>query len=93
MVYNLAMPGFGVDQMWLSVRHQGLPLEPDLVVVCLCDADFKRSLSAFRPEERMNKPLHKLVDGRLVPQTPADGPARSSTSWSTTLGSGWPAGL
>jgi hypothetical protein len=32
-VYNFAMPGFGIDQMWMSVRHQILPLHPSLVVV------------------------------------------------------------
>lgn len=72
IVYNLAMPGFGVDQMWLSVRHQALPLRPDLVVVGLCDADFKRSQSAYRQAEGFNKPTFKLVDGRLVPKTAND---------------------
>lgn len=74
VVYNLAMPGFGLDQMWLSVRTQALPLKPDLVVVAFISPDFTRSEEAYRLIEGFNKPVFKLVDGRLVPQTAADRP-------------------
>jgi hypothetical protein len=73
-VRNLAMPGFGVDQMWMSVRHQALPLDPDLVIVAFIDNDFDRSLTAYRPVEGFNKPTFALRDGTPVPAGPTDGP-------------------
>jgi hypothetical protein len=73
-VYNFAMPGFGIDQMWMSARHQALPLRPVLVVVGFIDEDFDRSLTAYRRFEGFNKPRFVLESGRLRPQTPADAP-------------------
>lgn len=62
-VYNLGMPGFGVDQMFMSLRNQALALCPSLVVVGFVDADWERSLSAFRSAARwMSKPMF-VVDG------------------------------
>lgn len=69
VVYNLGMPGFGVDQMWMSVRHQALALDPDLIIVSFIDNDFDRGLTGFRPGEGLNKPTFVLHEGRLVPQT------------------------
>jgi hypothetical protein len=73
-VRNLAMPGFGLDQMWMSVRHQALPMEPVLVVVAFIDEDLDRSLTAYRRVEGFNKPTFELEDGALRPQTPDDAP-------------------
>lgn len=62
-VYNLAMPGFGLDQMWMSLRHQALALCPTLIVAGFIDDDWDRSLSAFRSANRfMSKPTF-VVDG------------------------------
>jgi hypothetical protein len=58
------MPGFGIDQVWLSARHKALSLKPDLLVVGLVNADFDRSQTSFR--EGFNKPTFKLVSGQLV---------------------------
>jgi len=69
-VTNLAMPNFGIDQMAMSVRHQALPLEPDLVIVGMYSADFNRCFSAFR--QGFNKPLFMLDDGVLRLQTRED---------------------
>lgn len=74
VVYNLAMPGFGLDQIWLSVKHYALPLKPDLVTIGLIGDSFSRSQLAYRHMEGFNKPIFKLVDGRLVPKTPEDRP-------------------
>lgn len=75
-VFNFAMPGFGVDQMWMSVRHQALPLRPVLVVVAFIDQDFDRSLVAHRRREVFSKPRFVLESGHLRRQTPADTPNR-----------------
>jgi hypothetical protein len=74
VVYNLAMPGFGLDQVWLTLRNKGLPLKPDLVIVGLVSVDFRRSLTAYRLQEGFNKPAFKLVNGQLVRKTAADRP-------------------
>lgn len=74
-VYNFAMPGFGIDQMWMSVRHQILPLHPSLVVVAFIDDDLERSLMAYRQVEGLNKPRFVLSQGKLRPQTSADVPS------------------
>jgi hypothetical protein len=73
-VHNLAMPGYGVDQMWLSLRKFGLPLKPDLVIVGLYTDDFERSFNAYRQLEFINKPLYRLDGDELVMQTPDDRP-------------------
>lgn len=74
VVRNLAMPGFGLDQMWMSVRHQALAMEPLLVIVAFIDEDLDRSLTAYRRVEGFNKPTLELDGGALRPQTPDDAP-------------------
>ncbi|RMD85756.1 MAG: SGNH/GDSL hydrolase family protein [Candidatus Dadabacteria bacterium] len=74
-VYNLAMPGYGIDQMWMSLR-QALLLNPDLAIVAFVDQDFDRSLTAYRRTEGFNKPTFVLEDGELRPQQPSDRSSR-----------------
>lgn len=64
-VYNLAMPGFGLDQMWMSVRHQALPMKPTLIIMAFIDQDLDRSLTAYRRGEGFNKPTFEL-DGKVL---------------------------
>jgi hypothetical protein len=71
---NFGMPGFGVDQIVLSVERHALPRQPALLLVALYDADFARSFSAFRPVEKFTKPRYVLDDGKLRAQTPDDAP-------------------
>jgi hypothetical protein len=73
-VVNLALPGFGIDQMWMTLRQYALPLRPDLVVVGFIDDDFDRSLTAYRHFEGFNKPMFVLDHGHLRPATAADRP-------------------
>jgi len=75
-VYNFAQPGFGIDQMWMSVRHQVLPLNPDLIIVAFIDEDFERSLTAYREGEGFNKPRFILDSDALRHQTVDDVPNR-----------------
>lgn len=74
-VDNLAMPGFGLDQIGLALRHWALPRRPDLIVAGLFLDDFNRSFHAFRFAEGFNKPAFRLAGDRLVPLTAADRPA------------------
>ena len=70
----LAMPGFGLDQMWAALRSWALPLRPDLVVIGIYPDDLDRSFSAWRGREGFTKPFYRLEDGRPVPRTAADRP-------------------
>jgi hypothetical protein len=104
-VDNMGIPGFGLDQIWLTVRTQALPLHPHLVAVAFISEDLTRSEEAYRPTEGFNKPTFKLVDGRLVPETVEDRPnslvrflQRHSSVWrvarlaARTLGHRYPLG-
>jgi len=72
--YNMGIPGFGLDQIWLTVRTHALPLHPQLVVVTFTSSNFTRSEEAYRSTEGFNKPVFKPVDGQLVPKAPQDRP-------------------
>ena len=65
--WNFGMPGYGVDQVWLSARHEALPRHPDLLVVGLVNADFERSQIPHR--EGFDKPTFKLDHGKLIRRT------------------------
>ncbi len=71
---NCGMPGFGIDQMWLTLRHEVLPRRPDLVVFAFVLDDFERSLHAWRAAEGFNKPVFKLVGDTLAQKTASDRP-------------------
>lgn len=73
-VYNFGIMGFGMDQMWLTLRAEALPLKPSLVIVTFISGDFTRTQEAFRPWEGFTKPVYTLRDGALVPQTRQDVP-------------------
>ena len=71
---NMGIPGFGLDQMWQTVRTQALPLHPKLAVVSFIGGDLTRSQYAYDLFLGANKPAFKLADGRLVPKTAEDNP-------------------
>jgi hypothetical protein len=72
-VYNLGIPSFGIDQIWLALRHYGLPLHPKLAIIVFISGDFNRSEEAYR--DGFNKPIFKLAGGQLVPKTSQDSPS------------------
>jgi hypothetical protein len=73
-VDNYAMIGFGMDQMWMTLRSYVLPRHPALVIMAFIDDDFDRSLTAYRNFEGMNKPKFILVRGQLRRATRDDQP-------------------
>jgi hypothetical protein len=73
-VKNLAMPGFGIDQMWLTLDRRAIALDPNLVIVAFIDDDFDRSLTAYRPIEGLNKPTF-VLDGGLRAMAASDRPS------------------
>jgi len=65
-VYNVSMPGWGIDQMILAYDMYVEILKPDLVVFVYIDDDITRVLEAFRDIEKMNKPSFDVVNGKIV---------------------------
>lgn len=76
---NFGMSGFGIDQMWLTLRHYAAPTEPDLVVLSFVLDDLDRTMAAYRLRDTLEfrrsrgeigwvpKPAFSIGDdGRLV---------------------------
>ncbi len=72
--YNMGIPGFALDQIWLTVRTQALPLHPSLVVVAFANDNLTRTQDAYNPGFGL-KEVYKLADGRLVHETAEDRPS------------------
>lgn len=67
-VVNLGIGAFGIDQMWMTLRHFGARVEPRTVVLAFIRNDLDRSLSAYRNNGVwFEKPTFRLRDGELVP--------------------------
>ena len=73
-VDNYSMIGFGLDQMWMTLRSFALPRRSGLVIVAFIDDDFDRSLTAYRNFEGMNKPKFILDADQLRRATRDDRP-------------------
>lgn len=73
--YNFGIMGFGLDQMWMTLRHYALSVKPNLVVLSFIHEDLKRSLSAYRwRSDWIQKPAFRLTQHHLVPITEKDRP-------------------
>ena len=67
---NFGIGAYGIDQMWLTLRHVALPLEPDAVILSFIRYDLERSLSSYRQDHIWRwKPAFRLSSGELVPMT------------------------
>ncbi len=83
---NFGMSGFGIDQMWLTLRHYASDPPPDIVVLSFVLDDLNRTMSAYRLRDTLEhlrsqgkigwvpKPAFDLRDGRLVRLGPEDRP-------------------
>jgi len=76
-VINLAMPGFGLDQIYFSLVHWGITENPDMVIAGIFTDDFFRSFTARA--FFFNKPVFKDVNGRLILKSPSDRPNTLAT--------------
>jgi hypothetical protein len=73
--YNLGIGAFGIDQMWMTMRHYGAALEPHVVVLSFIRNDLERSLSKYKKNDVWyEKPAFRLKGQLLVPQTPENSP-------------------
>ena len=69
-VFNLGVPGWGIDQMYLAYQHYKDVIDPDFVILAFIDDDVMRALEAYRDVERLSKPSFYLHDGELVLRKP-----------------------
>ncbi len=67
---NFGIGAYGIDQMWLALRHAALPLAPDLVILVFVRPDLDRSLSSYRKDHVWRwKPAFRLAGDALEPMT------------------------
>jgi hypothetical protein len=71
-VINLSMPGFGLDQIYLSLIHWGLDENPDFIIAGIFTDDFFRS---FTNHTLLFKPVFKGVNGSLILKSPLEKPS------------------
>jgi GDSL-like lipase/acylhydrolase family protein len=69
-VFNLGVPGYGIDQMVLSYEKYRAALQPDVVVLMFIDEDVDRVFEAFRGAEGLPKPSFEVVKGELRARQP-----------------------
>lgn len=73
---NYGIGGFGIDQMWQTLRHEVLPRRPSQVVLAFIRYDLDRSLTAYRLGHLWReKPTFHLVGDRLVRTTTSNRPS------------------
>ena len=56
-VYNVAVAGWGIDQMYLAFQRYHDRIDPHVVLLAYIDDDVRRVLDAFRKHEAVTKPL------------------------------------
>jgi hypothetical protein len=72
---NYGVGGYGIDQMWLTLRDRVIPNGADLVVMVFIRKDLERSLTSIRlGHDWLEKPTFKLLEGKLLPVTADDKP-------------------
>jgi hypothetical protein len=69
-VFNLGVPGYGIDQMVLSYKKYRAALQPDVVVLMFIDEDVDRVFEAFRGAEGLPKPSFEVAKGELRQRQP-----------------------
>jgi hypothetical protein len=65
LVFNLGVPGWGLDQMYLAYQRYKHELDPHLVILAFIDDDILRVLESYRKWEGLNKPALSLNDDHI----------------------------
>ena len=65
-VFNLGVPGWGIDQMYLCHQQYKDIILPKIVILAFIDHDVNRVLEAYRIAEGMNKVNFTIINGKLV---------------------------
>tara|TARA_B100000795_G_C22760610_1_gene423435 strand:+ start:5 stop:1129 length:1125 start_codon:yes stop_codon:yes gene_type:complete len=62
-VINLAVPGYGIDQIYLMLKESIKIYKPDLVIFAFVKDDFARAMLPFREAK---KPFFKIKNNKLI---------------------------
>jgi len=62
-IINLAVPGYGIDQIYLMLKDTIEIYKPDLVIFAFVKDDFARAMIPFREAK---KPFFKIKDNKLI---------------------------
>ena len=62
-IINLAVPGYGIDQIYLMLKDTIEIYKPDLVIFAFVKDDFARAMLPFREAK---KPFFKIKDNKLI---------------------------
>lgn len=65
VVYNMGIPGWGIDQMYLAYLKYSPIIMPQTVVLMFIEDDIPRVLESYRRVEGMNKPSFLLDNDKL----------------------------
>jgi hypothetical protein len=79
-VFNLGVPGWGIDQMYLGYERYVSVLHPDVVILAYIDDDVARVLEAYRAETAMTKPSFAIVGDELARRESTRGQQRLSVT-------------
>ncbi len=71
-IYNMSVPAWGLDQMYLAYEQYRELLQPDKVIVFYIDDDISRLVEGFFWGAG-TKPVFELKGGRLVERDETDG--------------------
>jgi len=66
VVFNLGIPGWGIDQMFLAYKKYDPRIKPNIVIFCFIDDDIFRVFESFRKVEMMRKPSFEIKKGKLA---------------------------
>jgi hypothetical protein len=69
-IFNLGVPGYGIDQMYLAYEQYKYAIRPHMVILAFIDVDVSRVLEAYRVWEGLNKPSFTVKNGNLVSRGP-----------------------
>lgn len=64
--YNFGIPGYGIDQMYLTFKLFRKIIKPDIIILFYIDNDIPRVSEAYRKIEGMNKPSFEIRNDTLI---------------------------
>lgn len=71
-VFNLTVPGWGVDQMYLAYKKYAPIIKPHVVILMFIDDDVDRSFEAFNIYIRTNKPSFRIKNDHFILRKPSE---------------------
>ena len=71
-VFNLGMPAYGIDQMYLAYKKYAPIIKPDIVIIIFIADDVRRTGESYSPHVNLEKPSFYIKQGKLFTRTEKD---------------------